>query len=228
MNAWSSHVRSFGMGDFLNNDLPTGRRGLVPDADYYNKAFGYTQWKAVSTISLGIGQGELVLTPIQMANVAAAIANRGFFYTPHIVKKVGDELNERFLEAKHTSIEPRHFEPVIEGMHLVFEEGTARASRIDSIPMCGKTGTAENPHGQDHSIFIAFAPKDNPQIAISIIVENGYWGSRWAAPISSLMMEYFITGKVSREALMERMIEGDLSEEYEKQQQLIQEKQAAK
>lgn len=221
MDAWSKHVKSFGLGDFLNNDLPTGRRGLVPDAAYYDRAFGYTQWKAVSTISLGIGQGELVLTPIQMANVAAAIANRGHFFTPHIVKKIGEEKNERFLTPRPTTIDPKHFEPVIEGMHLVFEEGTARASRLDSIPMCGKTGTAENPHGQDHSIFIAFAPKDDPKIAISIIVENGYWGSRWAAPIASLMMEYFITGEVSREALMKRMEEGDLSEEYAKQLELI-------
>lgn len=221
MDAWSKHVKSFGLGDFLNNDLPTGRRGLVPDAAYYDRSFGYTQWKAVSTISLGIGQGELVLTPIQMANVAATIANRGHFFTPHIVKKIGEAKNERFLTARPTTIDPQHFEPVIEGMHLVFEEGTARASRMDSISMCGKTGTAENPHGQDHSIFIAFAPKDNPKIAISIIVENGYWGSRWAAPIASLMMEYFITGEISREALMKRMEEGDLSEEYARQLELM-------
>lgn len=216
MDAWSNHVRSFGLGNFLNNDLPTGRRGLVPDANYYNDAFGYTQWKAVSTISLGIGQGELVLTPIQMANVAAAISNRGFYYTPHIIKKIGDEVNEEFVDQKLTSVSPEHFEVVIDGMYEVFEKGTARLSRHDSITMCGKTGTAENPHGQDHSIFIAFAPKEDPQIAISIIVENGYWGSRWAAPIASLMMESYITGDISRPELKVKMLEGDLTEEYER------------
>ena len=165
-------------------------------------------------ISLGIGQGELVLTPIQMANMSATIANRGHYFTPHIVRLIGDKANEAFLEKKQTSVEPGHFDEVIEGMHAVFEKGTAMASRHDSIAMCGKTGTAQNPHGQDHSIFIAFAPKDDPKIALSIIVENGYWGSRWAAPIASLLMEYYLTGKVERTALMRRMVEGDLSAEY--------------
>ena len=165
-------------------------------------------------ISLGIGQGELVMTPIQMANMSAAIANRGHYFTPHIVRLIGDRKNEAFLEKKHTSIDPGHFDEVIEGMHEVFEKGTALASRHDSIAMCGKTGTAQNPHGQDHSIFIAFAPKDKPKIALSIIVENGYWGSRWAAPIASLLMERYLTGKVARTELKQRMVEGDLSAEY--------------
>lgn len=221
MNAWSEHVKSFGLGKFLNNDLPTGRKGFVPNSAYYDRAFEYPTWKAVSTISLGIGQGELLVTPIQLANMTAAIANHGHYYTPHIIKKIGAEtiIDSNFTIAKHTSIDPKYFPPVIEGMHDVFETGTARWSRHDSISMCGKTGTAENPHGQDHSIFIAFAPKDNPKIAISIIVENGYWGSRWAAPIASLMIEKYLTGKVEREAMEQRMLEGDLSEEYEKQYQ---------
>lgn len=219
MNAWSAHVKSFGLGKFLNNDLPTGRKGFVPNSDYYDKAFKYPTWKAVSTISLGIGQGELLVTPIQLANMTAAIANQGHYYTPHIIKRIGEFglKDTNFIEAKHTSIDPRHFPQVIEGMHDVFETGTARWSRHDSIKMCGKTGTAQNPHGQDHSIFIAFAPKDNPKIAISIIVENGYWGSRWAAPIASLMIEKYLTGKVERPEMEQRMFEGDLSEEYDKQ-----------
>ncbi|CAI8342191.1 MAG: Peptidoglycan D,D-transpeptidase MrdA [Flavobacteriia bacterium] len=214
LDVWSTHVRSFGLGDFLNNDLPTGRRGFVPNADYYDQALGYTGWGATTTISLGIGQGELVLTPIQMANMSAAIANRGHYFTPHIVKLIGNEANEKFLEKKPTSIDPKHFDEVIEGMYEVFETGTARAARHDSIAMCGKTGTAQNPHGQDHSIFIAFAPKEDPKIALSIIVENGYWGSRWAAPIASLMMEHYLTGEIGRTALKERMIQGDLRAEY--------------
>ncbi len=219
MNVWSEHVKSFNIGRYLNNDLPTGRKGLAPTADYYDKAFGYTGWKAVSTISLGIGQGELLLTPIQMANMTAAIANRGFYYTPHIVKAIGGKGIEdpNFTEAKYTTIDSVHFPVVIDGMFDVFESGTARGSRLESITMCGKTGTAQNPHGQDHSIFVAFAPKDNPKIAISIIVENGYWGSRWAAPIASLMIEKYINGEISRAALEQRMLDGNLSEEYEKQ-----------
>ena len=219
IDVWSNHVKSFGLGRYLNNDLPTGRKGLVPTSDYYDKRLGYTGWKALTVISLGIGQGELLVTPIQLSNLAAAIANRGFYYTPHMVKEInGKPISDtNFTKPKFTTIDPQYFEPVIEGMYQVFENGTARASRIDSIAMCGKTGTAENPHGQDHSIFLAFAPKDNPKIAIAIIVENGYWGSRWAAPIASLMMEKHITGKVTRPALEKRMYEGVLYEEYKKQ-----------
>lgn len=219
MNAWSNHVKSFGLGKFLNNDLPTGRKGFVPDANYYDRAFGYTGWKAVSAISLGIGQGELLVTPIQLANMTAAIANRGYYYTPHILRKVGDDAvkDSNFTVPKYTTIDKEHFEVVVDGMFDVFEKGTARWSRHDSIPMAGKTGTAENPHGQDHSIFIAFAPVENPKIALAIIVENGYWGSRWAAPIASLMIEKYLTGEVDRPAMEKRMFEGDLSEEYEKQ-----------
>lgn len=219
MDAWSSHVKSFNLGRYLNNDLPTGRKGLVPNADYYDRAFGYTGWKAVSTISLGIGQGELLLTPVQMANMTATIANRGHFFTPHIVKRIGDQsvTDSNFTKAKYTTIDSIHFSTVIDGMFDVFETGTARGSRMESIPMCGKTGTAENPHGQDHSIFVAFAPKDNPKIALSIIVENGYWGSRWAAPIASLMIEKYLTDTISRPQLEKRMLEGNLSEEYRSQ-----------
>lgn len=219
MDAWSAHVKSFGLGRFLNNDLPTGRKGLVPQSSYYDRAFGYTNWKAVSTISLSIGQGELVVTPIQLANMTAAIANRGYYYTPHIVKAIDHKAiqDSNFTIPKYTSIDSIHFEEVIKGMADVFEKGTARASRLDSIEMCGKTGTAENPHGQDHSIFIAFAPRENPKIALAIIVENGYWGSRWAAPISSLLIEYYISGKISRKELEKRMIDGTLQEEYDKQ-----------
>jgi len=230
MDAWATHVKSFGMGRFLNNDLPTGRRGFVPTADYYNKAFKYPTWRAVSTISLGIGQGELLLTPIQMANVTAAIANRGYYYTPHIVKAIDGTpiANPKFTERRHTTIDSAHFEPIIEAMYDVFENGTARYSRHDSISMCGKTGTAHNPHGQDHSIFIAFAPRDNPQIAISVIVENGYWGSRWAAPMASLMMEKYLTDTVNRPDLEQRMREGDLRQQYLDQYALLQEMKKAK
>jgi len=219
MDAWSKHVQSFGLGNFLNNDLPTGTKGLVPTADYYDRNLGWTGWKAITTISLGIGQGELLLSPIQMANFTAAIANRGYYYTPHIVKEINGKpiLDSNFTTPKYTTIDSKHFEPVIEGMYQVFEDGTARGSRIESIPMCGKTGTAENPHGQDHSIFVAFAPKDDPKIAIAVIVENGYWGSRWAAPMASLMIEEYLHDSISRPRIETRITEGDLFEEYRAQ-----------
>lgn len=223
VDRWSAHVKSFGLGNWLNNDLATGRKGFVPDASYYNRIDGAKNWRAVRAISLGIGQGELDLTPIQMANMTAAIANRGHYFTPHIVKKIGDQNvdAEKYLKPKYTSIDPKHFEVVINGMYDVFEEGTAQASRLDGIEMCGKTGTAQNPHGQDHSIFTVFAPRKNPKIAIAIIVENGYWGSRWAAPIASLLVELYITGKISRPEMEKRMVEGDLTEEYLKQLEVI-------
>jgi penicillin-binding protein 2 len=160
-----------------------------------------------------------LLTPIQMANMTAAIANHGYYYTPHIVKAIDNKpiADPNFVERKYTTIDSVHFPVVINGMFDVFETGTARGSRHDTIKMCGKTGTAENPHGQDHSIFVAFAPKDDPKIAVAIIVENGYWGSRWAAPIASLLIEQYLTGEINRPTMKDRMLAGDLSEEYEKQ-----------
>lgn len=223
---WNAHVKSFGMGEFFNNDLPTGRRGLVPDSTYYNNVYRTNRWKAVSTISNGIGQGELLVTPLQLANLAAAIANRGYYYTPHIVSHIDGEpiTDPHFTQPKYTMVDSIHFETVIEGMFEVFEQGTARLSRIEGIAMCGKTGTAENPHGQDHSIFMAFAPRDNPKIAIAVFIENGYWGSRWAAPIASLVMEKFLTGEIKRPEMEKRMLEGSLREEYDNQARRLQER----
>src|SRR5690606_8016046 len=149
------HVKSFGLGKFLNNDLPTGRKGFVPDADYYDRAFGYTGWKAVSAISLGIGQGELLVTPIQLATMTAAIADRGHYYTPQSRKKGNGTpvTDPSYTEPKRTSGDPADFDLVIEGMFEACEKGTARGSRLEGIEMGAKSGTAENPQGQDHSMF---------------------------------------------------------------------------
>lgn len=227
MDNWSKHVKSFGLGNYLGYDMPVGQKGLIPDAELYNRYYPNHQWKAITTISNAIGQGEVLTTPIQLANMTAAIANRGYYFTPHILKKVGDSVNqdEKYTNRRYTTIEPQHFEPVIEGMLNVFEIGTARGSKISDIQICGKTGTAENfkrINGErvqftDHSIFIAFAPKDDPKIAIAVFVENGYWGSRWAAPIASLMIEKYIKGEIERDWLEKRMLEGSLEEEYNKQ-----------
>jgi penicillin-binding protein 2 len=222
MDRWSEHVKSFGLGTFLGNDLPTGRKGLIPDANYSDRFLGYSTWKGATSVSNGIGQGELVATPIQLANMTAAIANRGYYYTPHIIKESDhDPIDSAFITPRHTTIAPKHFEVVIDGMYAVFEHGTAKGSRIPHITQCGKTGTAQNPHGQDHSIFVSFAPKDQPKIALAVIIENGYWGSRWAAPIASLMTEMYLTDTITRHALEERMFEGDLHEEYRQQHVVI-------
>ena len=227
MDNWSKHVKSFGLGNYLGYDMPSGQKGLIPDAALYNRYYPNHKWKAITTISNAIGQGEVLTTPIQLDNMTAAIANRGYYFTPHILKKVGDSLNEneKYTKPKYTTIDARHFEPVIEGMYNVFEIGTARGSKMSDIQICGKTGTAENfkrVNGERlqctaHSIFIAFAPKDNPKIAIAVFVENGYWGSRWAAPIASLMIEKYIKGEVTRDWLEKRMLEGSLEDEYSKQ-----------
>jgi len=215
LDRWSEHVKSFGLGKFLGNDLPTGRKGNIPDASYYDRFLGYSGWKGATSVSNGIGQGELVATPIQLANMTAAIANRGYYFTPHIVKEIkGMPVDSNFTVPKYTTIDSKHFGVVIDGMHEVFESGTARGARLEHISQCGKTGTAENPHGQDHSIFVSFAPKENPKIAIAVVIENGYWGSRWAAPIASLMTEYYLTDTITRPNMEQRMIEGDLHEEY--------------
>ncbi|MBT8316841.1 MAG: penicillin-binding protein 2 [Lutibacter sp.] len=220
MEVWSNHVKSFGLGNYLNNDLSVGKKGLIPSSAFYNKWYPNTNWTATYTISNAIGQGEILTTPIQLANMTAIVANKGSYYTPHIVKNIKDEvLDSKFTTLKRTTINEEHFDPVIEGLFQVFENprGTASWSKVKGIEICGKTGTSENPHGQDHSIFIAFAPKDNPKIAIAVFVENGYWGSRWAGPIASLMIEKYLTGKTTRSWEEQRMLNGSLQDEYDKQ-----------
>ena len=224
VNQWNSHLKSFGLGNYLGYDLSVGKRGFIPNAAYYNSWYKEGGWKAPTIISNAIGQGEVLTTPIQLANFTAAIANRGYYYTPHFLRSVsGDSIQQKFLR-KNTSIDPEHFEVVIDGMHKVIERGTAKIARIKGIEVCGKTGTAENftkidgvkTQLTDHSIFIAFAPKEDPKIAIAVFIENGYWGGRWAAPIASLMLEQYINKEVKRSWLEKRMVEGSLASEYDK------------
>lgn len=222
VNVWSKHAKSFGLGNYLDNDLSVGQKGNIPDGSLYNKIYPNGRWRSTATISNSIGQGEVLTTPIQLANMTAAIANEGFYYVPHIAKKIkGKTLDKKFTTPVYTTIDKKHFKPVIEGLFDVFENprGTARGSRVEGLSISGKTGTSENPHGQDHSIFIAFAPKDNPKIAIAVFVENGYWGARWAGPIATLMIEKYLNGKTSRPLVEEQMFEGSIQEEYDKQYQ---------
>jgi len=223
LDNWSKHIKSFGLGDYLGYDLSIGKKGFIPESNYYNRFYGNNRWSASTTISNSIGQGEILTTPIQMANFASAIANRGFFYKPHFVKKINNQANISF-EKNLTSIDKENFEVVINGMVDVVERGTARIAKIKNINVAGKTGTVENfilIEGEkkqltDHSTFIAFAPAEDPKIVVSVFVENGYWGSRWAAPIASLIIEKYLTGNVERKWLESRMINGSLLAEYEK------------
>ena len=210
-NNWYSHLRSFGIGDYLNNDFISGNPGKLPKHTYYDEIYRGS-WNANTIISMAIGQGELLLTPIQMANMTAIIANRGYYYTPHIIKKIEgkNEIDSIFKIKRFSSIHSQYFIPIINGMEKVVygSHGTAKNSQIKNIILCGKTGTAENPHGEDHSIFIAFAPKYNPKIAIAVYVENGGWGSTWAAPIGSLMVEKYLTNNINNKEQEKRIIEG--------------------
>ena len=211
--AWRNHVLTFGIGKRLYSDLPQELKGMVPSVEYYDKYFGKGHWKSSTVVSLSIGQGELGITPLQMANTMCIIANRGYYYTPHIIKKEGnkDLSKDKFKTKNYTDIDPKYFDVMIDGMEDVVEQGTAAASKIKGITICGKTGTAQNPHGKDHSLFVAFAPRENPKIAIGIMVENGGWGASWAAPIASLMIEKYLNDSIAtpaRHALEKRMLEG--------------------
>ena len=206
---WKNHLNSFGLGIKLGIDLPYEDRGLIYPASYFDKFYGKGHWNHNTIISLAIGQGELGFTPLQLANMTATIANQGYYITPHIIKSIDDnEIDPKYKLKKFTKIEKKHFPPVINAMQKVVEAGTARSAFVEGLDICGKTGTAQNPHGADHSIFIAFAPKDNPKIAVAVYIENGGYGSTWAAPIASLMIEKFINDSTSRPFVEKRMMNG--------------------
>lgn len=202
LKIWRSYLSEFGFGSKLGIDFPNELTGFVPRASFYDNIYGENHWKALTVISMAIGQGELGTTPLQMANMAAIIANRGYYLTPHIVKSIDNDtlsVDPVFREKKEVSIDSMNFEVIIEGMKGVVNGGegaTATWVKVKDIVMCGKTGTAENPHGPDHSIFIAFAPEHNPEIAIAVYVENTGFGSTYAAPVASLMVEKYLKGKI--------------------------------
>ena len=226
MDLWEKHIKSFGLGGYLGSDLHTGRPGKIPNKAFYDYWYGDNAWSASTIISNAIGQGEVIVTPVQLANMTAAIANRGHYFTPHLLKKVNgkDITNPLFVEPKYTTIDKKHFEPIIKGMAEVYKKGTARWVQIPDIEIAGKTGTVENftkidsvkTQLTDHSVFIAFAPINNPKIAISVYIENGYYGSRYAGHIASLMIEKYLKGEITRKDLEKRMLEKTLEHEYAK------------
>lgn len=226
MDIWEKHMRSFGLGGFLGSDIHTGRPGRIPNKAFYDRWYGDNRWASSTIISNSIGQGEVAATPIQLANMTAAIANRGHYFTPHIIKKIdGKDITiPKFTELRQTTIDRKHFEHIVQGMADVYNKGTARWVRIPDIEIAGKTGTVENftiidtvrTQLTDHSVFVAFAPVIKPKIAIAIYIENGYYGSRYAGHIASLMIEKYIKGEITRKDLEKRMLERTLEHEYAK------------
>ncbi len=211
---WDEYMKSFGLGQRLDIDLPTVKKGYIPTPEFYDKWYGKEHWNFYTIFSLSIGQGEVGMIPLQMANLAAIFANRGYYYTPHLIRGIGQSkiIPGIFKEKHKTKINDKYFKVIADAMYEVVNEpgGTARMARIDSVIVCGKTGTVQNPHGEDHSTFIAFAPMQNPKIAISVYVENAGWGGIWAAPIASLMIEKYLKRDVKRKPLEERMINANL------------------
>ena len=218
MDKWNEYVKSFGFGQKLGSDFPSELGGFIPDSKYYNKHYRKGGWKATTVISLSIGQGEIGCTPLHLANLCATIANRGHYYIPHIVKDSENiQIDDKYKEKQYTMVDTTHFPKVIGGMYRAVNSGygsggTASVAAVPGLDICGKTGTAQNPHGHDHSVFICFAPKDDPKIAVAAYVENGGFGATWAAPIASLLTEMYLTGEISkdRKALEDRIIKGDL------------------
>lgn len=212
-NHWRDMVKTFGPGTHLGSDLPYDKPGNVPSVEYYNKVFGKNGWRSNTIVSLGIGQAELLLVPLQMANVVATIANKGYYYIPHCVKGVGTEkqIDKKFREKVYVGVQKEEaYVNVIDGMQKCFDAGTAYYSRVPGIVACGKTGTAENPHGKSHAVFMAFAPRDNPKIVIACLIENAGFGGTWSAPIVSLLIEKYLTGKITRPELEKKMEAVDL------------------
>ena len=211
---WREYLTAFGFGKPLGIDLPSENSGFIPKTEYYDKFYGRNRWKGLTIISLSIGQGEIGISPIQMANMCATIANRGSYYIPHFIKGFAsnpDSIPPEFKEKQKIPIDSVYWELIVNGMENVVLNGTGRRAQFSKdISVCGKTGTAQNPHGKDHSIFIAFAPKNNPKIAIAVYVENVGFGSTWAAPIASLMIEKYLTNEITRPAEEERMVKADL------------------
>ena len=216
LDHWNEYVKSFGFGRKLGSDFPAELAGSIPSSRTYNRSYGRGRWNSTTVISLSIGQGEILATPMHLANLCATIANRGYYYIPHIVKaSEGVEIEPRFFQRQYTLVDTTHFPKVIRGMWLAVNApagagGTARVAHVDSLDICGKTGTAQNPRGADNSVFICFAPKDNPKIALAAYVENGGFGAAYAAPIASLMAEKYLKGKTSRPELEKRMMESNL------------------
>ncbi len=214
---WVKYLREFGLGETLDIGLPGMVKGTIPTVEYYNRIYNtdYWHWKSSTIISLSIGQGEFAITPLHLANYMSIVANRGVYQYPHIVRNMSRP------KPKTISIDRSHFETIADGMEQVMVSGTGKWSSVEGIDICGKTGTAENPHGDDHSIFICFAPKDNPKIAIAAVVENAGYGSTFAAPISTLMIEQYLNDTICNKSKWreQKLLETNLIEPKKKKEE---------
>ncbi len=211
---WQSYIKAFGLGKPLGIDLPSEKSGNIPRAESYDKTYGKNRWNSLTIVSLSIGQGEITETPLQMANVAATIANKGYYITPHVVRDIEDTVFDKsFIQRHDLPIDKKYFDIVQEGMHRVVNGGpgaTAWWLALKDIDICGKTGTAQNPHGEDHSIFMAFAPREDPKIAIAVCVENGGFGATLAAPIATLMIEKYLKDTITNTWREQQVLEKDI------------------
>ena len=226
-------MNSFGVGEFLNNDLAVGAKGRIPSGEFYekrmekilkasgNKTTNYKNWDPLATGAVfnGMGQGDVLLTPIQMANVLAAIANKGWYYTPHIVKLIDGKPNPdpRFKVKHQTLVDKKHFEPVLKGMEAVVLRGTARGLKSNDFTQLAKTGTAQVPQGKDNSIFVLIAPADKPKMVVAAVMEHAGFGATWAGPAATLIAEKYLTGTIKREHLYNKMIKSSFMPEYKRQ-----------
>lgn len=212
---WREHVLKFGLSAKTQIDLPNEKKGMVPTSNYYDKVYGVNRWQFSTVYSLGIGQGELGITPVQMANVACILANRGFYYAPHLIKSIGSNkmLDSTYTIKHETGVEKKYYTAVVNGMERVVRSGTGFLARSKEGIACGKTGTVENPHGADHSVFIGFAPKDNPKIAIAVIIENSGFGAEWAAPISGLIFAKYLNYKIEKNWIENYILKRDFIRE---------------
>ena len=209
---WKNYMVDLGYGYKLGVDLPGESRGFIPNSKFYNKIYGENRWSANTIISVAIGQGEILATPLQIANLCATVANRGYYIKPHIVKEIADTVIPEEYRTKHVSrIDKAYFEDIAEGMRMAVVGGTCRNAQFPGYEVCGKTGTAQNPHGKDHSSFMGFAPMVNPKIAICVYVENGGWGATYGVPIGGLMMEMYLNGKIApeRKYIEERILQSN-------------------
>ena len=205
--AWKNYINALGFGIRFNSDLPYETTGIIPSVEYFDKLYRKS-WHGNSVVSMGIGQGEAAVTPIQMANFVAIIANRGYYYKPHVIKAIGtkDSLNDRYTEKIDCGFNKEYFDALLTGMEMAAQSGTATIAKIPGITVLGKTGTAQNPHGKDHSVFVCIAPKEEPEIVVFCLVENGGFGATVAAPIASLIMEFYLNREVKRKDLEQRII----------------------
>ncbi|MFK8039711.1 MAG: penicillin-binding transpeptidase domain-containing protein [Crocinitomicaceae bacterium] len=221
LDVWERYVKSFGMGSTIRTDINGVATGSIPSRSFYDRIYGKNRWIFSTIYSIAIGQGEVLVNVLEMANLAAIMANRGYYFQPHLIKEIENTaIEDKYKKKQYTLVEAKHFTEVVDGMARVVNEvgGTASRARIDSMVVCGKTGTAQNPHGKDHSIFIAFAPKDNPKIAISVYIENAGFGGTWAAPIASLMIEQYLNGSIADKSIRKekRILEANLLDRIER------------